>query len=189
MGKRNKVSILIFNIFFQDMKVMKVEKRTNQSNSRVPIARQHPFPHSRTSECKPRWGRSSFVITALIGLAMATVNAGLVRAQYVYPQRGQSPQQQQRDENECSNWATQQTGYRPSGSSSSGGGGVLRGAARGAGIGAIGGAIGGDAGTGAAVGAAVGGISGGIRNHDEQSQRNEFDRAFASCMQDRGYSY
>ncbi len=159
---------------------MKVEKRTNQSNSRVPIARQ------------PRWGRSSFVITALIGLAMATANAGLVRAQYVYPQKGQSPQQQQRDENECSNWATQQTGYRPSGSSGSDGGIIsnraLRGAARGAGIGAIGGAIGGNAGTGAAVGAAVGGITGGIRNHDEKAQRNEFDRAFASCMQGRGYT-
>ena len=167
--------------------------RYNQSNSRVPIARKRRKPASAKDarECpprQPRWGRSSIVIKISIALAMATANAGLVRAQYVYAQTDQSPQQQQKDENECSNWATQQTGYRPSGSSSSGGGGVLRGAARGAGIGAIGGAIGGDAGTGAAVGAAVGGISGGIRNHDEQSQRNEFDRAFASCMQDRGYT-
>ena len=134
----------------------------------------------------------SFVITALIGLAMTTVKTAPVEAQYVYPQRGQSPQQQQRDENDCSNWATQQTGYRPSGSSGSDGGIIsdraLRGAARGAGIGAIGGLIGGDAGTGAAIGGAVGGITGGIRNHDEKQQRKDFDRAFAACMQGRGYT-
>ena len=136
--------------------------------------------------------KKSIVTTLSIALAMATINAGSAMAQQVYPQRGQSPQQQQRDENECSNWATQQTGHRPSGSSSSDGGIIsdraLRGAARGAGIGAIGGLIGGDAGTGAAVGAAVGGITGGIRNHDEKAQRQEFDRAFAACMEGRGYS-
>ncbi len=127
-----------------------------------------------------------------MGLAITTINSSSAMAQAVYPQRGQSSQQQQRDEVDCSNWATQQTGYRPSGSSSSSGGIIsdraLRGAARGAGIGAIGGVIAGDAGTGAAIGAAVGGLTGGIRNHDENAQRNEFDRAFASCMEGRGYS-
>ena len=134
----------------------------------------------------------SILITSLVGLAIATLNTSSAKAQYVYPQQGQSPQQQQRDENECSNWATQQTGYRPSGNSGSDGGIIsdraLRGAARGAGVGAIGGLIGGDAGTGAAIGAAVGGISGGIRNHDEQSQRKNFERAFTTCMEGRGYS-
>ena len=134
----------------------------------------------------------SFFITALIGLAMTIIEIAPARAQYVYPQRGQSPQQQQRDENDCSNWATQQTGYRPSGSSGSDGGIIsdraLRGAARGAGIGAIGGLIGGDAGTGAAIGGAVGGITGGIRNHDEKQQRKNFERAFASCIEGRGYT-
>ncbi len=133
----------------------------------------------------------SLVITALLGLAFAAINTGSAMAQYVYPQRGQSPQQQQRDENECSNWATQQTGYRPSGTSDSGGiisDRALRGAARGAGIGAIGGLIGGDAGTGAAIGGAVGGITGGIRNHDEKQQRKNFERAFATCIEGRGYS-
>lgn len=122
---------------------------------------------------------------------MTSLNIGPAQAQYVYPQRGQSPEQQFTDENECSNWATQQTGYRPSGNSDSGGiisDRALRGAARGAGIGAIGGLIGGNAGTGAAIGGAVGGISGGIRNHDEKQQRKNFDRAFTSCMQGRGYN-
>ena len=134
----------------------------------------------------------SIVTTVSIALAIGTINAGLVSAQYVYPQKGQSPQQQQSDESQCSSWATQQTGYRPSGSSSSDDGIIsdraLRGAARGAGIGAIGGLIGGSAGTGAAVGAAVGGLTGGIRNHDEKAARKDFDNAFAACMNGRGYS-
>ena len=133
----------------------------------------------------------SIVITTLLGLAIATINTGSAKAQYVYPERGQSPQQQQRDEIDCSNWATQQTGYRPSGDSGSDGGIIsdraLRGAARGAGIGAIGGLIGGDAGTGAAIGGAVGGSTGGIRNHDEKQQRKQFDNAFIACMEGRGY--
>jgi hypothetical protein len=128
----------------------------------------------------------SIVTTVSIALTLATINASSAMAQQVYPQSGQSPQQQQRDENQCSSWATQQTGYQPSGSS--GGGTVLRSAARGAGIGAIGGLIAGEAGTGAAIGAAVGGLSGGIRNHDEKAARKEFDRAFAACMEGRGYS-
>lgn len=142
--------------------------------------------NEKQRECK------SIVITGLMGLAMTTLNIGSVMAQYVYPQQGQSPQQQQRDESECSSWATQQTGYQPSASSSSDGGVIsdrtLRGAARGAGVGAIGGAIGGDAGTGAAIGAAVGGVTGGIRNHDEKAQRKEFENAFAACIEGRGYS-
>ena len=52
----------------------------------------------------------------------------------------------------------------------------------------IGGLIGGDAGKGAAIGGAVGGISGGIRNHDEKQQRKNFERAFAACIEGRGYS-
>ena len=133
----------------------------------------------------------SIVTTVSIALAIATINNNLARAQYVYPQRDQSPQQQYIDENDCNIWATEQTGYRPRRSGSDDGyiisDRALRGAARGAGVGAIGGAIGGDAGLGAGIGAAVGGIIGGIRNHDEKAQRNEFDRAFASCMDEKGY--
>ncbi len=140
---------------------------------------------------KPR-DRKSMVIKVSIALAMTTINAGFLRAQYIYPQQGQNAQQQQTDEAECSTWATQQTGYQPSVSSSSDGGVIsgrtLRGAARGAGVGAIGGAIGGDAGTGAAIGAAVGGVTGGIRNHDEKSQRDEFEKAFTACITGRGYT-
>ncbi len=137
---------------------------------------------------KKKIAKKSIATTILLGVGITIINAGLLMAQSVYPKSGQSPQQQQRDENQCSSWATQQTGYQPSGSSSSGGGTVLRSAARGAGIGAIGGLIAGKAGTGAAIGATVGGLTGGIRNHDEKAERKEFDRAFASCMEGRGYT-
>ncbi|AFZ36307.1 hypothetical protein Sta7437_2783 [Stanieria cyanosphaera PCC 7437] len=132
--------------------------------------------------------QQSIVTTIAIAIAIVTINADSAMTQQVYPQSGQSPQQQQRDENQCSSWATQQTGYQPPLSSKSGGGRVLRDAARGAGIGAVAGLLGGDIGTGAAIGGAVGGISGGIRDHDEKEQRKDFDRAFAACMEGRGYS-
>lgn len=135
--------------------------------------------------------RSKDLMAVFVGLTIAATSASLAQAQQVYPAQGQSSAQQATDEQECSNWATSQTGYRPSGSSSSGGivsDTALRGAARGAGIGAIGGLIGGNAGTGAAIGATVGGISGGIRNQEEKGHRKEFERAFAACMQGRGYS-
>ena len=109
----------------------------------------------------------------------------------VYPAKGQTPQQQDRDQYECHRWAVQQSGFDPSnpGSNSSGtqpansesrpkpllGRGsdpnALRGGARGAALGAVGGAIAGDAGKGAAVGAGVGGLGGAIRRRDQQSAR------------------
>ena len=63
---------------------------------------------------------------------------------YVYPQKGQSPQQQARDEGECQSWARNQTGYDPMrapGSSKSALGGAVRGGAGGAALGAAIGAI------------------------------------------------
>ncbi|BAU65690.1 hypothetical protein STA3757_30790 [Stanieria sp. NIES-3757] len=127
----------------------------------------------------------------LVGLTIAATGNSFAEAQQVYPAQGQSNEQQARDQQECSNWATSQTGYRPSGNSSSGGivsDTALRGAARGAGLGAIGGLIGGNIGTGAAIGAAIGGADGGIRNQEQKGHRKEFDRAFAACMNGRGYS-
>ena len=69
------------------------------------------------------------------------------------------------------------------------------------------GAIAGDAGKGAAIGAAAGGLFGGMRRNDSRrqneqqqqqwanqqaanyaNQRNNYNRAFSTCMQGRGYS-
>lgn len=145
------------------------------------------MPSSRVIEMK------SIALIAAAWLAAAPAFAQT----YVYPMNGQSPDQQNRDQQECSGWAMQQSGYSPSQASAAPPtGGVVRGAAGGAALGAVGGAIGGDAGKGAAIGAATGALFGGIRQHRQrgaqaaQSQQSAdaYSRAFAACMQGRGYS-
>jgi Glycine zipper len=135
---------------------------------------------------------------------------------YIYPNQGQSPQQEQSDKGQCYSWAVQQTGFDPAnpqvGMAPPPGmrapqGGMFRGAAGGAAMGAIGGAIGGDAGEGAAIGAGVGALFGGLRRarerrEEEQMQqsyatqqqsamsqgRSNYERAFSACMAGRGYT-
>ena len=100
---------------------------------------------------------------------------------FMYPTKGQSPEQQNRDRYECHTWAVQQTGFDPTNVQSAQipataappaqeapQGGLLRGAARGAAGGAVGGAIAGDAGKGAAIGAATGALIGGFRRREKQ---------------------
>jgi hypothetical protein len=135
----------------------------------------------------------------------------------VYPAKGQSQEQQSKDQYECHQWAVQQTGFDPSAASSSssqasspsnqkllGRGSqpnAVRGGARGAALGAVGGAIAGDAGKGAAAGAAIGGLGGAIRRRDQQSAQasappanpdgaalDAYNRAIAACLTGRGYT-
>jgi hypothetical protein len=128
---------------------------------------------------------------------------------FIYPQRGQSAAQQRQDEFECSQWASQQTGFNPNmppprpQASAPPPPGILGSAAGGAALGAVGGAIGGNAGRGAAVGAGVGAMFGGIRryryaqaqewNADQQmssymAQRSNYLRAMSACLNGRGYT-
>ena len=74
---------------------------------------------------------------------------------FIYPTKGQSAAQQDKDKWECRAWATNQTGFDPAArpqattpppTRQAPQGGLLRGAAGGAAIGAVGGAIGGNAG-------------------------------------------
>ena len=132
--------------------------------------------------------RSLFVFGALI-LAIPALAAA---QPYVYPARGQSPQQQEFDRGQCYSWAVQQSGFDPAnpqvytGPPPTAGapqGGLFRGAAGGAAMGAVGGAIGGDAGKGAAIGAAVGGLFGAIRRARwaEQEQQQQMSYAGAAA--------
>lgn len=135
---------------------------------------------------------------------------------YIYPNRGQSPQQQEFDRGQCYSWAVQQTGFDPANprvatapppSPQAPEGGLLRGAFGGAALGAVGGAIGGNAGEGAAIGAGVGALFGAIRRarsleEQQQTQMNyaaqqqgalaqgraNYNRAFGACMAGRGYT-
>ena len=109
---------------------------------------------------------------------------------YVYPARGQSPQQEESDKGQCYGWAVQQSGFNPANPQVAAPppppsyypqpqapqGGLFRGAFGGAALGAVGGAIGGDAGKGAAIGAGVGGLFGMMRRHrymEEQQQMQQ----------------
>lgn len=124
-----------------------------------------------------------FIPWVLIGvLATGCATAPPRPAVHAYPAQGQSGAQVARDHADCQAWATQQTGFDPVGDSVKGAGiGALLGAATGAAIGAAAGS----AGTGAAIGAATGGIGGGALGYTKT--KGSYDRAFAVCMEARGY--
>jgi hypothetical protein len=126
-----------------------------------------------------------------------------------YPSKGQSADQQNKDEGECFAWAKQQTGIDPIAVANApteqtgpaaGGGERVRGAARGAVGGAAVGAIAGDTGKGAGIGAVAGTMAGGRqarKNKAAQQQQAEqakagtldkFNKAFSVCMEGRGYA-
>jgi hypothetical protein len=57
----------------------------------------------------PDW-KCSFTI----GLLMLTVaHSAWAQQQFIYPDRGQSQAQQDQDKYQCSQWASQQTGFDP----------------------------------------------------------------------------
>lgn len=129
---------------------------------------------------------------------------------YVYPAKGQTPDQQKKDEGECHAWAVQQSKYDPANpppppataqppttaTGTTPGAGV-RGAARGAVVGEI---VADDAGAGAAVGAVA--ARGQSRRQNAQAQQQQqqaaaqqqgagqasYQKARAACLEGRGYT-
>lgn len=121
-----------------------------------------------------------YVWTFLLVTACLTGHA-LAQGLIIYPAKGQSPEQMEKDKFECYSWAKQQTGFDPMVSAStpqtppaqskgSVAGGAAKGAAGGALLGAGIGAIAGDAGKGAAIGAASGGAFGGLKSRRQKKQ-------------------
>jgi len=139
--------------------------------------------------------RRAAVMAIMVGLATFGIAAAEV---FVYPQKGQSPDQQNKDSSECYTWAKGQSGVDPgqpppAAQPGQHARGTVGGAARGAALGAGVGAIAGDAGKGAAAGAVVGGVRGrrqskAAQQQQQQTSRSAYDRAFAACMEGRGYS-
>jgi hypothetical protein len=138
--------------------------------------------------------RTAFMLVTVFALA----SMASAQQVFVYPQKGQNQRQQDIDTAECTRWAKQQSGIDPNapkqpdqvGTHARGAAG---GAAKGAAVGAAVGAIGGDAGKGAAAGAVVGGVGGRRRSKQakqtaEAETTNTYQRAFAACMDGRGYS-
>jgi hypothetical protein len=148
-------------------------------------------------------------------MAVATLalclSSGIHAQQFVYPAKGQSPDQQKKDEFECHQWAVQQSGVDPTkpqqqaaapagppttATGSTRGAGA-RGAARGAVVGEI---VGDDAGAGAAAGAVAARSQSRRQNAGAQqqaaqqqqqatgAQQASYGKARAACLEGRGYS-
>ena len=139
--------------------------------------------------------------------ALATVAVAASAQQYAFPAKGQSPDQQKKDEAACNTWATQQTGFDPSKpppapaaaqpAPVTGSGARARGAAAGA---IIGGATGGDAGDSAVAGAVAGGVVQRNRNRQAAAAQNQaaaqqtaagqdaYLKARGACMEGKGYT-
>lgn len=149
-------------------------------------------------------------ITSVAMLA-ALASAPAVAQQVIFPAKGQSAAQQQKDETYCYAWAKKQTGYDPAQATQYAAappppkheGERVRGAARGAAGGAIIGAIAGGAGAGAAIGAVAGTMAGGARQrrkqdnyeqatsqqqHAADQQKQQYQRAYGACFEGKGYT-
>jgi hypothetical protein len=132
------------------------------------------------------------VVAALFGASTILAQAPPAKP-IIYPAKGQTAAQQDKDTMECGAWATKQTGYDPvqaahdaqaaadkaqadqaaaaqNAQAQAGqvGGERARGAVRGAAAGAAVGAIAGDAGQGAAIGAAAGVVGGGAKQRGKK---------------------
>lgn len=152
-------------------------------------------------------------VNTLAGVVVMLLStAGWAQSEMViYPTKNQTREQQDKDNFECYGWAKQQSGFDPMAPPTASApppqqqapkGGAGRGALRGA---AVGGIV--DGSDGAKTGAAAGAVVGGVRRRDQRRQqqveqqqyeqqqaaqyqgnRDSYNRAYAACMDGRGYS-
>jgi hypothetical protein len=160
--------------------------------------------------------KKNTIFSVIISVILSLAGLALAQDLIVYPAKGQSPDQMERDKFECYSWAKKETGFDPMQKPQATAppppeeepvGGVGRGAVRGGLVGLGVGAIAGDAGKGAAIGAVGGGLIGGVRRHDQQQRqqqaeqqwanqqaneyaqkRSSYDRAYSACLEARGYT-
>ena len=134
-------------------------------------------------------------INFIIVLSLLIISAGQAAGQdlIVYPAKGQSQKQMEKDKFDCYSWAKQQSGFDPMQTPApapapppppgSAAGGVVRGGAGGAALGAaVGGIAGGwsGAGKGAAIGALTGGVFGGLRSRARNYQSAQTQQQLAA---------
>jgi hypothetical protein len=160
--------------------------------------------------------RKTILMFLVIGVALLLdFPAVMAQQQYVFPNKGQTPEQQKKDEYDCHLWAVQQTNFDPTTSAQASSqqaqqpasaqpGSGAKGAAKGAAVGALAGSMGGEAGKGAAVGAAAGAVGGRLQSRKQQEQQQsqqqqaasaqqaakpqDYLRARATCLEAKGYS-
>lgn len=160
--------------------------------------------------------KGSLICLAAISLAVIA-GQSMASEPMIYPAKGQSNEQMEKDKYECYQWAKGQSGFDPMAVPTTStappaqqktGGGAVRGAARGAAVGLTVGAItNNDKGRSTAAGAATGALIGGMSRRDQArqqqqaqaqweqqevqkyaEQRNSYNRAFGACMQGREYT-
>ena len=154
--------------------------------------------------------RIAVYLAILISLVCTPFLGELAQAEmFIYPAKGQSAEQQQKDEFECHQWSVQQTGYDPTKAQqapqqqTAQKGQAAKGAAGGALIGLGIGSLSGNAGKGAAIGAGAGALAGGARHQQQQEQQQaanrqaqqaqqaqveRYNRARQVCLEGRGYT-
>jgi hypothetical protein len=157
------------------------------------------------------------IALGFIPLLVGFLFTGIALAQdpIIFPAKGKSQEQMEKDKFSCYQWAKSETGFDPMQTPTAsapppqqqaGRGGALKGAAVGAGVGAL--VKRSDSRSkGAATGAVIGGVLGGARQAGqarqdekarqewEQQQANEYEqkrrtynRAFSACMESKGYT-
>jgi hypothetical protein len=149
---------------------------------------------------------------ASCSLTLLIVGQAMADELYIYPAKGQSAEQLDKDKYECYSWAKKDTGFDPMAlpttetappKDKKQSGGVVRGALGGAVLGAV---IG-DNSEATKRGAAAGGLIGGVRqsrknsaNEQERADwenketanyaknRSNYNRAYSACLEGRGYT-
>lgn len=151
-------------------------------------------------------------VVLALGSAQAQVPGPQDLGVFVYPAKGQPPEQQQAETTECYGWARKQTGIDPTAPPPSppppqkqgADGSAVKGAAGGAIAGTAIGAIAGDTGEGAAIGAVAGAMRGRRKaKQQKQAQAQQaqqqtqaehahvletFKKAYGACLEGKGYS-
>ena len=157
----------------------------------------------------------AFQTLLLICISMLIAGPALAQDPIIFPAKGQSQDQIERDKFTCYQWAKNETGfdpmkapppYAPPPQSRAGHGDTFKGAAIGAGAGAIFKRKGSRS-KGALTGALIGGVLGGVReSHKRRKQkrnlqqyeqqranayaakRNTYNRAYTACLEGKGYT-
>jgi len=146
-----------------------------------------------------------FVYATWVSAAFAATTPEFI----VYPNQGQTAEQQSKDEFECYQWSKNQSGFDPMVSPTTTTvpppteqprGGILRGALRGAAVGEI---LDDDASSGAKAGALIGGTRRRTQVRRESARYNQwaqqeaaaysqsrdlYNRHYAACLEGRGYT-
>jgi hypothetical protein len=161
--------------------------------------------------------RTTIILAKFLFLATFFAGPALAQEPIIYPAKGQSQDQMEKDKFECYSWAKNESGFDPMQppeateappKQEAKKGGVGRGAARGAAVGYGAGKVFGDSGSqGAKYGAATGAVVGGSRRRSQQKQqqqaqqqyaqeqaaqysqsRDGYNRAYSACLEGKGYT-